>query len=100
MDEELRNYLLAQESRKNPWIAGILQFFLPGAGYFYLGKYIGGAVMLLLFAPLYYALYPLSFGIGGLLMGLLLFFTAANETRRYNRRALLDLQSATKPAIS
>ncbi|MBW5449388.1 hypothetical protein GE107_25510 [Cohnella sp. CFH 77786] len=37
-------------ARKRKWIAGVLAFFFPGTGHFYLGQMVKGAVIMLLLA--------------------------------------------------
>ncbi len=79
---------------KNPWIAGIANFIIPGVGYLYNGKRIVFGALLLLWTILAIAvyftepqLYQAAFSsilvtVGSVVMGIALAFDAYQEAKQ------------------
>jgi hypothetical protein len=80
------------ESRKNSgWIAALLNLFLPGAGYFYCGRYVLGVFAFILVAIMWTVAFAAWAMVGVFAWGgvaLMLVIDGLLCARRYNRKLI------------
>lgn len=67
-------------SRKEPWIAGLLSFFLAGAGHIYCGKVSLGILLIIIDLILYVT----TAGIGAIVFGVIIMITSIDLAKEIN----------------